>query len=72
MTDEEYNVLVKDIKLNGILQPIDITPERVILDGHNCVKAAKELGIKEVEVRIPELGSMPSNKTFGAFLTDGC
>ncbi|MEM4099012.1 MAG: MT-A70 family methyltransferase, partial [Candidatus Micrarchaeaceae archaeon] len=62
MTNEEYNALLKDIKLNGILQPIDITPERVILDGHHRVKAAKELGIKEVEVRIPELGSMSEDE----------
>ncbi|MEM0124304.1 MAG: MT-A70 family methyltransferase [Candidatus Micrarchaeaceae archaeon] len=62
MTEEEYSALVKDIKLNGILQPIDITPERVILDGHHRVKAAKELGIKEVEVRIPDLGNMSEDE----------
>jgi len=55
MSEEDYHNLVEDIKRNGILQPIDITYNNVILDGHHRVKAAKELGIKEVEVRIPEL-----------------
>jgi len=55
MSEEDYHNLLEDIKRNGILQPIDITYNNVILDGHHRVKAAKELGIKEIEVRIPEL-----------------
>jgi len=55
MSEEDYLNLLEDIRRNGILQPIDITYNNVILDGHHRVKAAKELGIKEVEVRIPEL-----------------
>jgi len=55
MSEEDYNNLKEDIKRNGILQPIDVTYNNVILDGHHRVKAARELGIKEVEVRIPEL-----------------
>jgi len=55
MSEEDYHSLLEDIKRNGILQPIDITYNNVILDGHHRVKAAKELGIKEIEVRIPEL-----------------
>jgi len=55
MSEEDYHNLLEDIRQNGILQPIDITYNNVILDGHHRVKAAKELGIKEVEVRIPEL-----------------
>jgi len=55
MSEEDYHSLLEDIKRNGILQPIDITYNNVILDGHHRVKAAKEVGIKEIEVRIPEL-----------------
>jgi len=55
MSLEDYQNLLDDIKRNGILQPIDVTYNNVILDGHHRVKAARELGIKEVEVRIPEL-----------------
>jgi len=55
MSEEDYNNLLDDIRHNGILQPIDITYNNVILDGHHRVKAAKELGIKEIEVKIPEL-----------------
>jgi N6-adenosine-specific RNA methylase IME4/ParB-like chromosome segregation protein Spo0J len=55
MSEEDYHNLLEDIKRNGILQPIDITYNNVILDGHHRVKAAKEVGIKEIEVRIPEL-----------------
>ena len=55
MSPEDYANLLEDVKRNGILQPIDITPDNVILDGHQRVKVARELGIEEVEVRIPEL-----------------
>jgi N6-adenosine-specific RNA methylase IME4 len=55
MSPEDYANLLEDIKRNGILQPIDITHDNVILDGHQRVKAARELGIEEVEVRIPDL-----------------
>jgi N6-adenosine-specific RNA methylase IME4 len=55
ISPEDYANLLEDIKRNGILQPIDITHDNVILDGHQRVKAAMELGIEEVEVRIPEL-----------------
>jgi len=55
MSLEDYHNLLEDIRRNGILQPIDITYNNVILDGHHRVKAARELGIKEIEVRIPEL-----------------
>jgi N6-adenosine-specific RNA methylase IME4/ParB-like chromosome segregation protein Spo0J len=55
MSPEDYHNLLEDIKRNGILQPIDITYGNVILDGHQRVKAARELGIEGVEVRIPDL-----------------
>jgi len=55
MSEDDYHNLLEDIKRNGILQPIDISYNNIILDGHHRVKAAKELGIKEIEVRIPEL-----------------
>lgn len=55
MSQSEYADLVNDIRQNGILQLIDITYENVILDGHHRFKAAKELGVKEIGVRIPEL-----------------
>jgi len=55
MSLEDYQNFLEDIRRNGILQPIDITYNNVILDGHHRVKAAMELGIKEIEVRIPEL-----------------
>ena len=51
----EYADLLNDIKQNGILQCLYINYGNVILDGHHRFKAEKELGIKEVEVSIPEL-----------------
>ncbi|MEM4089978.1 MAG: ParB N-terminal domain-containing protein [Thermoplasmatales archaeon] len=55
MSNADYENLLNDIKRNGILQPIDITYDNIILDGHHRIRAAKELNIKEIEVRIFEL-----------------
>lgn len=55
MSHMEYADLLNDIKQNGILQCLYINYGNVILDGHHRFKAEKELGIKEVEVSIPEL-----------------
>ncbi|MBA3351943.1 MAG: ParB N-terminal domain-containing protein [Blastocatellia bacterium] len=45
MSDEEYGVLVTDIKKNGLLYPIVIY-EGSVLDGRHRMKACQALGIK--------------------------
>lgn len=48
--------LASDIKSNGLLQPIVISPNGVLLCGGRRLKACKELGMDEIEavVRTPE------------------
>jgi N6-adenosine-specific RNA methylase IME4 len=48
----EAAALAADIRLRGILTPLDVTPAGVVLDGHERLRAARELGLTEVPVRI--------------------
>src|SRR3990172_4074930 len=46
----EYEDLLRDIKLRGIVTPLDVVGE-VVLDGRHRLNAAKELGLETVPVR---------------------
>lgn len=48
----EFNSLKDDIKNRGIQTIIDITKDNIIICGHQRIRALKDLGIKEVEVRV--------------------
>jgi hypothetical protein len=48
----EAAALAADIRLRGILSPLDVTAAGVVLDGHERLRAARELGLTEVPVRI--------------------
>lgn len=52
MDAREYAALLAGITANGVLQPLEITAEGVVLDGHHRLRAASELGLKRVPVRI--------------------
>jgi len=62
LSDEEYQSLKKSIEKDGIRQPIDATPEGVILDGNHRWEIAKKLGIEEIPVNIIELDSDSEKK----------
>ena len=42
---DEYQELFEDIKINGVLEPIHVDEEGVVIDGHHRSKIANELGI---------------------------
>ena len=44
--------LVESIRANGILEPLVITADKVLLSGHRRRAAARYLGLKTVPVRI--------------------
>jgi ParB/RepB/Spo0J family partition protein len=46
----EFDDLVASLKREGLRVPIEVTPERVIIDGHQRVRAARELGWSEITV----------------------
>lgn len=48
MSGEKWKEFLESIKSRGVIEPIVITPEKVIVSGHQRVRACKELGIKEV------------------------
>ncbi len=48
----EAAALAADIGARGILTPLDATAAGVVLDGHERLRAARELGLRQVPVRI--------------------
>ena len=52
MTDEEYLAFLADLRKRGLLTPLEVTGENVVLDGHHRLRAARELQLPEVPVRV--------------------
>lgn len=48
MTGEKWNEFLESVKSRGVIEPIVITPDKVIVSGHQRVRACKELGIDEI------------------------
>lgn len=48
MTGEKWEEFLESIRTRGIIEPIIITHDKMIVSGHQRVRAAKELGIEEV------------------------
>src|SRR4051812_26208118 len=46
----DLDALAEDMRCNGQIHPVEITKDRVIIDGHQRVAAAKRLGWTEVDV----------------------
>ncbi len=56
MSGAKWNEFIDSIKTSGVIEPIVVTQDKVIVSGHQRVRACKELGIEEIlaEVRIYE------------------
>jgi ParB-like chromosome segregation protein Spo0J len=52
LSDKEHARLVDDIRAHGVLQPIEVTADGTIIDGHERVRAARALGLTEIPVRV--------------------
>lgn len=48
MSGEKWQEFLDSIKARGVIEPIVITPDKVIVSGHQRVRACKVLGIKTV------------------------
>lgn len=48
MTGEKWNEFLESVKSRGVIEPIVITPNKVIVSGHQRVRACKELGVEEI------------------------
>jgi N6-adenosine-specific RNA methylase IME4/ParB-like chromosome segregation protein Spo0J len=52
LTAAEYRALVADVEGRGIVTPLAITRARVVVDGHQRLRAAYELGLDRLPVRV--------------------
>jgi N6-adenosine-specific RNA methylase IME4 len=48
----EYRMLRADIELRGIVTPLEVTLARVVIDGHQRLRIARELALARVPVRV--------------------
>lgn len=53
--DEGFADLVESVRQSGILQPLLVTPDGVIVAGHRRVRAARAAGLSEVPVLVRDL-----------------
>lgn len=52
MNGEKWNEFLESIKTSGVIEPIVITQNKVIVSGHQRVRACKQLGIEEIMAEI--------------------
>ena len=54
MSGEKWQEFLESIKTSGVIEPIVVTQDKVIVSGHQRVRACKELGIEEIlaEVKV--------------------
>lgn len=54
MSGDKWEEFVESVRTSGVIEPIVITQDKVIVSGHQRVRACKELGITSInaEVRI--------------------
>src|SRR6266540_904567 len=55
MPEKEYEAFRLDVAARGIQVPIEITAGDVVLDGRQRLRAARELGLETVPVRVVEV-----------------
>lgn len=48
MSGDKWKEFLESVKSRGVIEPIVITPDKMIVSGHQRVRACKELGINEV------------------------
>jgi N6-adenosine-specific RNA methylase IME4 len=52
MQAEEFRALLADVGERGIVTPLDVTAEGVVLDGRHRLRCARELALAELPVRV--------------------
>lgn len=54
MSGEKWTEFLESIKTSGVIEPIVITQDKIIVSGHQRVRACKELGLTEIlaDVRV--------------------
>ena len=52
MSGDAWSEFKQSIKTSGVIEPIVVTQDKVIVSGHQRVKACKSLGIEEIEAEV--------------------
>ena len=52
LSDDEFDALFNDIEQNGLRHAVEITPDGIILDGHQRLEVYRQLGREEIEVTV--------------------
>ncbi len=56
--EKEHKELVKSIELNGLLEPLTITRDNLLVSGHRRYKAVREIGWEDVDCRLREFDNV--------------
>ena len=52
LTGERWAEFLESVKTSGVIEPVVVTEDKVIISGHQRVRACKELGIEEIPVEV--------------------
>ena len=52
MSGEKWQEFLESIKTSGVIEPIVVTQDKIIVSGHQRVRACKELGIEEIDANV--------------------
>ena len=52
MSGEKWQEFLESIKTSGVIEPIVVTQDKIIVSGHQRVRACKELGIEEIDATV--------------------
>lgn len=52
MSGEKWQEFLESIKTSGVIEPIVVTQDKMIVSGHQRVRACKELGIEEIDAEV--------------------
>lgn len=55
--EDDFKALMKDIEVNGVMVPVEVTSAGVVVDGHNRVNAAVALGMTKIPVTVRDFDS---------------
>ncbi len=69
LSENLWREMVEDIRENGIINPLIVTPEYIILAGHLRLEAAKEVGLTHVPVIIRDVAP-DSEEAVGLLIKD--
>ena len=52
MSGEKWQGFLESIKTSGVIEPIVVTQDKIIVSGHQRVRACKELGIEDIDANV--------------------